>query len=280
MTLRDIDREEGPRPSAPDGTLPRVMAPQPYGTLAEVYEWLVPDSLLTPEGTVAAFAEVVDALPPGASVLDCAAGIGQLAVGLRLRGFDVTATDASPAMVERTKALAAEHGVDVRAATCRWDEIGDQGWSGTFDAVFCVGNALVHASGTTARQHALGQMAGTLRPGGVLVVTSRNWELVRERGSGVRIGEKLVERHGRRGVIVYAWTIPERWNERHDLDVAVAFLDSSGAVTSAGERLELWPFRHEALEAELRAAGLAAQTSTYAPEAERYLVTARRAAGA
>jgi SAM-dependent methyltransferase len=256
------------------------MAPQPYGTLAGVYEWLVPDSLLTPEGTVAAFAGVVDALEPGARVLDCAAGIGQLAVGLRLRGFDVTATDASPAMVDRTKTLAAERGVDVRAATCRWDDLGAQGWAGTFDAVFCVGNALVHAPGAAARRHALREMATVLRPRGVLVVTSRNWELERGRGSGLRIAEEIVERHGRRGLIVHAWTIPEAWDDRHGLDVAVAFVDAADTVTSAGERLELWPFRHEALEADMRAAGLVPETSTYATEAERYLVVARRADGA
>jgi 2-polyprenyl-3-methyl-5-hydroxy-6-metoxy-1,4-benzoquinol methylase len=68
-----------------------------YDGLADVYEWLVPDALLTPEGTVAAFGGSVS-LPRGGRVLDCACGIGQLAVGLALCGFDVVASDASPAM--------------------------------------------------------------------------------------------------------------------------------------------------------------------------------------
>lgn len=78
--------------------------------LAGVYEWLVPEPLLTPEGSAAAFADVVGTLPASARVLDCAAGIGQLAVGLALRGFEVVASDASRAMVERARELAARHG--------------------------------------------------------------------------------------------------------------------------------------------------------------------------
>ncbi len=76
-----------------------------YADLASVYEFLTPEPLLTPEGNVAAFAPWIDALPAGARVLDCAAGVGLLAVGLALRGFDVEASDASPEMVERTRAL-------------------------------------------------------------------------------------------------------------------------------------------------------------------------------
>ncbi len=83
------------------------MTGEAYGTLAAVYEWLVPELMLTPEGSVAAFSEPIGALAPGARVLDCAAGTGELAVGLALSGFEVAATDASEAMIERTRALAA-----------------------------------------------------------------------------------------------------------------------------------------------------------------------------
>jgi hypothetical protein len=61
---------------------------------------LEPEPLLTPEGSVAAFAHVVDALEPGARVL---VRIGLLAVALRSRGFDVVASDLSGAMVNRTR---------------------------------------------------------------------------------------------------------------------------------------------------------------------------------
>jgi hypothetical protein len=60
-----------------------------YDTLAEVYDWLVPETLLEPEASAAAFETVIDRLPDGARVLDCAAGTGTLAVGLALRVIDL-----------------------------------------------------------------------------------------------------------------------------------------------------------------------------------------------
>jgi SAM-dependent methyltransferase len=194
-----------------DGRLVCGMADDPYATLAEVYEWLVPEEVLTPEGAVAEFAQVMDALDPTARVLECAAGIGHLAVGLRLKRFDVVASDASGAMMERTRGSRADRGVGLPTVVCAWARLVKQGWSDSFDVVFCVGNSLTHALGQAARRAALGQMAGTLRRSGVLVLTSRNWELVRAEGSGLRIGEQLVERDGRRALVVHGWTIAERW---------------------------------------------------------------------
>jgi SAM-dependent methyltransferase len=249
---------------------------RPYDTLAAVYDWLVPDALLTPEGAAAAFAGVVDELPDGAHVLDCAAGTGQLSVGLALRGLAVTATDASAAMVERTRSLAALHGTPVHALRCAWEELDAQGWDGSFDAVFCIGNSLTHAPGRARRRAALGAMAGTLRAGGLLAVTSRNWELLREQRPGLQVADRLTERGGRSGLVIRAWTIPDDWDAPHRLDVAVALSGADGAVHTHGETLGFWPFTHEELAADLRAARLEPASSTYAPDAERYLVTAVR----
>jgi hypothetical protein len=118
-------------------------------------------------------------------------------------------------------------------------------------------------------------MAGVLGAGGLLVVTSRNWELVRSRGSGLSIGERLVERDGVRGLVAHGWTLADGWEDLHCLDVAVALVDATGGVTNHAERLAFWPFRHGMLDEDLRAAGLSPAFSTYAPEKERYLVTAR-----
>jgi len=74
------------------------------------------------------------------------------------------------------------------------------------------------------------------------------------------------------------WTFPEDWDEPHHLDVAVAVLGDTDpeAVATRSERLTFWPFRYEALERDLAAAGFAVESSTFTPDAERYLVTARR----
>ena len=241
-----------------------------YATLAGVYEWLTPEPLLTPAGNVAAFAPWIDPLPAGARVLDCACGIGLLAAGLALRGFEVHASDISPAMVERTRAIAQRHGVEVNARVCAWKDLPPQP---DFDAVFCVGNSLAHDSDRRAE---LAAMARTLRPGGVLVLTSRNWERERAGGTRLEVDDRLTERDGRRALIVHAWGIPNGWDEPHRLDVAVSILGDDGAVSTAMERLTVWPFSHERLHADLHAAGLSPEQSTFTPDADRYLVTARR----
>jgi len=244
-----------------------------YGTLAEVYDYLVIEELLTPEGSAAAFDGLVE-LEPRARVLDCAAGTGTLAVGLALRGFDVVATDASEAMIARTRELAARHSVDLDARVCAWEDLSGPP---SFDAVLCVGNSIPHAEGQAARRRAFGAMAGVLRRGGLFVVTSRNWELERAQGSRVKVSEELVERDAGRALVVQSWTIADHWDEMHTLEVVVALIGDDGAVTAHGERLRCWPFRHETLEEDLRAAGLEPDISTYDADVGRYLVTARRA---
>jgi SAM-dependent methyltransferase len=232
-----------------------------YGSLAEVYDFLVPEPLLSPEGSVAAFAMVTDELPAGARVLDCACGTGTLAVGLALQGFEVAASDASPAMVARTQELAAQHGAEVAAATRAWQDLGGE----PFDAVLCVGNSLTHAGGRAGRRTALDGMRRVLRDGGLLAITSRNWELPQEGG------EEVVERGGRRATVRRVWLPPELSGGAHSLDLAVTLDD--GAVHR--ERLPYWPFTYGELDEDLRAAGFEPASSTWAADVDRYLVTSR-----
>lgn len=246
-----------------------------YDALASVYDWLVPDELLTPSGAFGAFAHMIDPMPPGARVLDCACGTGQLAVGLALHGFEVVASDLSGAMVQRTRDLAADHGASLHAVRCAWAEM-PANLPGPFDAVFCVGNSLTHAEGATGRTAALAAMATVLTPGGHLNVTSRNWERLRALDPGIDVADTLTPRAGRTGLAVRSWTLPDAWEAPHQLEVAVAELDGLRVVGVVSERLTFWPFTYEQLTAELRAAGLEVIGTSYARDADRYGVVARR----
>jgi SAM-dependent methyltransferase len=228
-----------------------------YDSLAGVYEFLVPEALLSPEGSAAAFDAVLEGLPAGARVLDCACGTGTLAVGLALRGFEVDASDASAEMVVRTRALAQARGARVQAEVARWDELA----GGPFDAVLCVGNSITHAPGPDGRRASLSGMRRVVRDGGLLAVTSRNWERPQA------AGEEVVERGGRRASVRRAWHDGEP--RRVEIEVRV-----EGAETHR-ESLAYWPFTHAELDADLRAAGFRPEASTWTAEAERYLVTSR-----
>jgi SAM-dependent methyltransferase len=250
-----------------------------YGSLAWVYEWLVPDAKASPAGNAQALGMVTAGLGPGAQVLDCACGIGLLAVGLAEAGFRVTACDASPAMVERAQALAHAHGVEVAARVCRWDQLPGQGWQDRFDAVVCVGNSLAHAAGRSGRLAALDGMACVLAAGGVLALTSRNWEQIRSAGSRLDVWDRLVERAGRKAVVVYSWQVPPSWEDEHHLQISVAELQDGDQLQVTTERLPIWPFHHEELLADVAVAGLALAGSTYDATQPEYLVTAQRRAG-
>jgi SAM-dependent methyltransferase len=248
-----------------------------YGSLASVYEWLVGDAKVTPGGSAHAFDSVTAGLAPGAEILDCSCGIGLLAVGLAEAGFRVTACDASPDMVERTRALARDHGVEISTQVCRWDELPERGWDGRFEAVFCVGNSLAHAVGRDGRRASLEGMASVLRAGGALTLTSRNWEQVRLAGSRLDVWDRLVERAGRKAVVAYSWQVPPSWDAEHSLEVSVAELHDGDRLHVTSERLAMWPFSYEDLQADVEAAGLNITSSSYdATRTSDYVVTACR----
>lgn len=137
-----------------------------YDTLASVYDWIVPEALTTPRGSVEAFLPYIDDVPPDGRALDCAAGAGALAVGLAQRGFDVTATDASAGMVDRTRALAAAEGVDL-VVEARDVFTLPRDHAGAFDGVweytcFC-------AIDPARRDEYARVLHAILRPGGILL---------------------------------------------------------------------------------------------------------------
>lgn len=246
-----------------------------YETLADVYEWLMPDAKLTPAGSVDAFADVVHQLPPTARVLDCSCGTGQLAVGLAARGLDVVASDASAGMVRRAQQLASEQGVELRTLQSPWHALSDHLEPATFDLVFCVGNSLTHANGTAGRLAALGAMSRLLKPVGRLVLTSRTWELIRAGGTRLDVRQSVIRRHGQDGLLMYHWQIEDRWEDEHHLEIAVALLEADGSVRTLSERLSIWPYRYDELAAELDDSGLRIESSTFDAAVEGYTVVAR-----
>jgi hypothetical protein len=142
--------------------------------------------------------------------------------------------------------------------------------------VFCVGNSLGHAEGRAGRLASLAAMAGLLRAGGRLVITSRAWERVQAAGSRLDTRDRVIRRGGRDAVVTYYWDIEPLWEQEHHLDIAVAMLEPDGSVQTSSERLSFWPYSYEELVAQLDTVGLAVETPSFDPDEDGYVVVAYR----
>lgn len=263
------------RPRRPRSSLADRASDQ-YRSLAVDYHWFFTDADLylgcdTP-GVRAAMA----GLDAGASVLDAACGIGVDAAALLRRGFDVSASDASAEMAaearERLHDLGADGGIVV---TSEWADLPTHFESGSFDAVFCVGNSIAHASDASAMIAAFEAIISILSPGGSLIVDSHDWEVVHAAGSHVMIEPDVVERAGIRCVRTYSWHIPETFSDPHVLEIAPIFLDGDNASLRS-HAVTMWPFTRSELKRRLMVAGFVSIAIDAIPGDDRYTATARR----
>lgn len=112
---------------------------------------------------------------PGAqSVLDCSCGIGTQAVGLARLGYRVVGTDISEGEIERARKETARLGVDATFALADFRDL--SGIEGLFDVVISCDNAVPHLVDPADVPRALTQMRERLQPGGLLVITIRDFD--------------------------------------------------------------------------------------------------------
>lgn len=108
-------------------------------------------------------------------VLDCTCGIGTQALGLALLGRQVRASDISPAAVERAAGEAVALGVSLATSVADVRRLDEQ-VAGTFDVVLSCDNSLPHLLTADDVRLAVAQMAGKLRPGGLLLIGIRDYD--------------------------------------------------------------------------------------------------------
>ncbi len=113
------------------------------------------------------------------TILDTACGTGWHAITVAQKGYAAVGCDASPAMVERARANAAQAGVQVRFVVAGF--AGLSMLAENFGAVLCLGNSLTHLLSPEELVGALQQMRGRLTPGGVLILHNLNYDLRRKK---------------------------------------------------------------------------------------------------
>src|SRR5690348_12783972 len=142
-----------------------------------------------------------------------------------------------------------------------------------FDVVLCTGNALVHAAGRDAMVQALIGLRRTARPGGYVVVDSRNWEKLHAERPIVQVMDRVKRRGGRRCVVLYAWEVPDRLDEEHIAHLVFLFEDGD-RIEPHEYRLSFRPFTLGELRERLTRAGLREVDTDYGEAVDRYAVIA------
>jgi glycine/sarcosine N-methyltransferase len=254
------------------GRLGRVA--DPYLGLAADYDWIFDDGALTGGAAVnrPAVARLLQRIGPGSDVLDAACGTGIDAAVLARRGFNVRAADGSEAMVGVAAARFRREGLAIPVHRCLWADlpaaIGER-----FDVVLCTGNALVHAAGRDAMVAALIGLRRTARPGGHVVIDSRNWEKLHAERAIVQVMDRVRMRGGRRCVVLYAWEIPDRLDQEHLAQLVFLFEDGD-RIEPHEYRLSFRPFTLGELRGRLELAGLREVDTDYGEAEDRYAVIA------
>jgi SAM-dependent methyltransferase len=245
-----------------------------YENLAADYDWLFDDDGLASGLAInhPATARLLERTRPGSAMLDAACGTGIGAAALARRGFTVSAADGSGAMVEMAAARFRREHLAIPVVRCLWADlpaaIGER-----FDVVLCIGNSLVHAVGRDAMVEALTGLRQMVRPGGHLVVDSRNWEKLHAERRIVQVAERVVTRDARRCLTLYAWEIPDRLDQEHIAHLV--FLIADGDRIEPHEyRISFHPFTVGDLRERLELAGLREVDTDYDDARDRYALTA------
>ena len=252
-----------------------------YSDFAADYEWLFPDDVVgdspvpgaTSPGARDLLADVIGALARGAPVLDCACGVGIDALALARQGFRVTATDGSHSMVARARERLAMSASQVTVLQSRWEDLPAK-LTDRFDLAICLGNAIVHTGSRRAMAESLRAIRGVLKPGGTMIVDSRNWELIYSSWPRVIPASHVRERHGVRCACLYIWTVPESFDRSCQAEIVFLFENGARELTHHRYELDFQPFTHADLRQAVESAGFRITGDSFEPTAHNYAITA------
>lgn len=114
----------------------------------------------------------------GTHLLDAACGTGMHTIALAKAGFAAAGADLSAGMVERARQNAQTAETSIRFEQAGFGQLSPVFGGETFDAVLCLGNSLPHLLTPEELSTALADFAKCLKPGGVVLIQNRNFDMV------------------------------------------------------------------------------------------------------
>ena len=161
---------------------------------------------------------------PGDTVLDAACGIGTQTIGLLRHNYRVVASDVSVGAIARLKTELASRSLCADAYVDDIRHLGHAG-NGSVAAAIACDNAVPHLLSDTEILQAFRSCHRCLRPGGVVIISVRDYAGIERRNPDVR-PYGLRYQAGRRFLAVQVW----EWDgDQYDLRLYLTSETSTGA---------------------------------------------------
>ena len=207
------------------------------------------------------------------SVLDCACGIGTQAIGLAALGYPVTASDISGAELAEANRRAEKNRVPIDFAHADFRALEDT-FSGQFDIVICMDNALPHMLSKEDLETAVRSIAARIRPGGLFVASIRDYDALLSEKPPYSPPYIHTTENGRR-VSFQTWT----WENNH-YKLTQYIIEDEDALTVSKFDCEYRAFPREELTGLLKAQGYSHVMWKFPEETGFYqpILVARKAA--
>lgn len=111
-------------------------------------------------------------------VLDAACGTGMHVIALARLGYRCAGADLSRKMIEQAGTNAKAAGMNIDFKVAGFGQLSQSFAGQPFDSLLCLGNSLPHVLTLPALEETLLDFARCLRPGGLLILHSRNFDAV------------------------------------------------------------------------------------------------------
>lgn len=160
--------------------------------------------------------------PENIKLLDCSCGIGTQAIGLALKGYNVSATDLSEKAVKRCKEEADKHNVNIKCKVADFRTLEKQ-IDGLFNCIISFDNALPHLFTREDLYLGIKNIYNKLNAGGIFLASIRDYDSALEHRTKVQPPYVHDDENGRR-ITLQVWD----WNEDNTYKMNLYIINHQG----------------------------------------------------